>query len=125
MSYQISSQESYFSEVRGKQVRRTADVNARVPAIIPKIAIGIRSGTSQITMRISTAAGSGMNLRITPPIRSSLIDEWFDIDAYQPKVEVGAGSEDISRIESRVESEIDKKHNIQHFISPKGGENLN
>jgi hypothetical protein len=38
-------------------------------------------------MRISPDAGSEINLRITPPIRSSPIDEWFDIDAYEPEPE--------------------------------------
>jgi hypothetical protein len=38
-------------------------------------------------MRISLDASSEINLRITPLIRSSLIDEWFDIDAYEPQSE--------------------------------------
>jgi hypothetical protein len=38
-------------------------------------------------MRISPDAGLEINLRITPPIQSSPIDEWFDIDAYEPKPE--------------------------------------
>ena len=37
-------------------------------------------------MRISPEAGSEINLRITPPSRSSPIDEWFDIDAYEPGI---------------------------------------
>jgi hypothetical protein len=78
------------------------------PASIPRIDIGIRSGTnSQITMRISPETGPEINLRITPPIRSSPIDEWFDIDAYQPEVGAGAESEVTSGIESEVESEIE------------------
>lgn len=52
-----------------------------------RIDIGIRQGNSQIIMRISPDAGSEINLRITPPIRSSPIDEWFDIDAYEPQRE--------------------------------------
>jgi hypothetical protein len=36
-------------------------------------------------MQISLDAGSEINLRITPPIQSSLINEWFDIDAYEPQ----------------------------------------
>jgi hypothetical protein len=53
------------------------------PASIPRIDIGICSGTnSQITMRISPETGPEINLRITLLIRSSLIDEWFDIDTY-------------------------------------------
>ena len=58
-------------------------------------------------MCISLEAGSEINLRITPPIRSSPIDKWFDINAYQPEVKAGAESEVISGIESGVESEIE------------------
>jgi hypothetical protein len=53
-----------------------------------RIDIGIRSGqSSQITMRISPEAGSEINLRITPPVRSSPVEQWFDIDAYEPQIE--------------------------------------
>jgi hypothetical protein len=55
-------------------------------------------------MCISPEAGSEINIRITPPILSSPIDTWFDIDAYQPEVEAGAESEVIPGIESGVES---------------------
>jgi transposase InsO family protein len=51
-----------------------------------RIDIGIQQGNTQITMRISPEAGSGINLRITPPAQSSSIDEWFDIDAYEPGI---------------------------------------
>jgi hypothetical protein len=53
-----------------------------------RIDIGIQEGNTQITitMRISPEAGSGINLRITPPSQSSSIDEWFDIDAYEPGI---------------------------------------
>ncbi|OAF55044.1 hypothetical protein VC83_08790 [Pseudogymnoascus destructans] len=37
-------------------------------------------------MRISPEAGAAINLRIAPPAQSSPIDEWFDIDAYDPGV---------------------------------------
>jgi hypothetical protein len=43
-----------------------------------RIDIGIRSGqNAQITMRISPEAGSEINLRITLPMRSSPVEEWF------------------------------------------------
>jgi hypothetical protein len=58
-------------------------------------------------MRVSPQASSEINLQITPPIRSSPIDEWFDINAYQPGVKAGVESGVISRIESGVESEIE------------------
>jgi len=34
-------------------------------------------------MRISPEAGSEIRLQITPPIRSSPVEEWFDADAYE------------------------------------------
>jgi hypothetical protein len=59
-----------------------------------RIDIGIRSGqNSQITMCISPEAGSEISLRITPPIQSSPIDEWFDIDAYGIKQGIERGTE--------------------------------
>jgi hypothetical protein len=47
-----------------------------------RIDIGIQSGTSQITMRISPETGPEISLQITPPARSSPIEEWFDIESY-------------------------------------------
>ena len=64
-----------------------------------RIDIGIRQGNSQITTRISPDASSEINLRTTPPIRSSPIDEWFDIDAFEPEPEP--------------ESELERGHNSQ------------
>ena len=54
------------------------------PQATSRIDIDIRSGqNSQITMRISPETSSEINLQITPPIRSSPVDEWFDIDAFE------------------------------------------
>jgi hypothetical protein len=39
-------------------------------------------------MHISLDASSEINLQITPPIQSSLINEWFDINAYEPEPEL-------------------------------------
>jgi hypothetical protein len=53
-----------------------------------RIDIGIHSGNSQITMRISPESGhSEISLQISPPPQSSQIDEWFDIDAFGSGVE--------------------------------------
>jgi transposase InsO family protein len=97
-----------------------------------RIDIGICSGTnSQITMRISPEAGSEINLRITPPIRSSSIDEWFDIDAYEPEAEAESESttvvvqsgdpviqrakESTQKARAQMVQKYSKKHDIQHF----------
>jgi hypothetical protein len=38
-------------------------------------------------MRISPEAGSEVNLQNTPPVQSSAVEEWFDIDSYEPQIE--------------------------------------
>jgi hypothetical protein len=38
-------------------------------------------------MRIVLEADAEISPRITPPIQSSLIEEWFDMDAYELGVE--------------------------------------
>jgi hypothetical protein len=62
-------------------------------------------------MRISPETGSEINLRSTPPIRSSPIDEWFDIDAYEaevePEVEPGVELGVEPGVESGVESGVE------------------
>jgi hypothetical protein len=40
-------------------------------------------------MRIVLEADAEISPRITPPIQSSLIEEWFDMDAYELGVEPG------------------------------------
>ncbi|KAF4632748.1 hypothetical protein G7Y89_g5377 [Cudoniella acicularis] len=58
-----------------------------------RIDIGIHTSNSQIIMRISPeASGSEISLQINPPIRSSSIDQWFDIEAYEPGVGSTIGS---------------------------------
>ena len=70
-----------------------------------RIDIGIHSN-SQITMRINPeAGGSEIRLRITPPVQSSPIDEWFDIDAYEPGIQPTSQLTDEPELEPEPESE--------------------
>jgi hypothetical protein len=107
-----------------------------------RIDIGIRPGqNSQITMRISPEAGSEINLRITPQMRSSPVQEWFDMDAYEPGIEpeseaepepesepeptiivaqlgdpiIGRAQESTVKARVQMAEKYSKRHDIQHF----------
>jgi hypothetical protein len=67
-----------------------------------QIDIGIRSGyNSYITIQISPDTSSEISLRITLPIRSSPVEEWFDIEAYRLE------SQHQHQIEPELHSELD------------------
>lgn len=103
-----------------------------------RIDIGIQSGNSQITMRISPeATGSEINVQITPSGQNSPIDECSHTDPYKPVLKstnpsvsqsttelcnatfrdpvIEKARKSTRKARARMVQKYSKKHDIQHF----------
>ncbi|OWT42340.1 hypothetical protein VFPPC_18529 [Pochonia chlamydosporia 170] len=89
------------------------------PASSPVINIGVSPGSSQITMLISPEAGVGseINVRISPPIRSSPTpepDQEQRVSELTDQV-IAKAQKATQRAKLRMMQKYSKQHIIQHF----------